>query len=88
MRIDINDFISECNLPKDAKSNWTWPEGCSTSMHRPNNIQKCDYAVFWKWMNGLDFSQFTIVTPFQPNKWTGIQFSKLHDKVKLYKLSS
>lgn len=74
-------LVLACHHPEDAKSNWTWPAGCSTTISRPNNAPKCAYAVFWKWLNGFDVSQFTIVTPFQPMMWSGIQFFKSDDKV-------
>ena len=74
-------LVLTCHLPEDAKSNWTWPAGCSASISRHNNARKCDYAVFWKWLNGFDVSQFTIITPFQPKMWSGIQFFRSDDKV-------
>ena len=74
-------LVLDCHLPEGAKSNWIWPAGCSATTRQSNNVRRCDYAVFWKWMNGFDVSQFTIVTPFKPMMWSGIQFSRLVDKV-------
>ena len=74
-------LVLDCHLPEGEKFNWTWPAGCSATTRQSNNIRRCDYAVFWKWMNGFDVSQFTIVTPFKPKMWSGIQFSRLVDKV-------
>ena len=52
-------------------------------MDREIKVEKCEYLVFWLWMNGFNLAHITIVTPFVPRKWFGIQFSNNRDKVNL-----
>ena len=79
-------LVDMCVLPKGVKTSWRWPEGCSASMDRGKNVERCDYLVYWNWINGMDVAEFTVVTPFATRKWTGIQFSDNREKVKsIYK---
>ena len=78
----ISNLVNVCELPKGVQTSWRWPEDCSVSMDRGKNVERCDYLVYWKWMNGMNVAQFTLVTPFVTKKWSGIQFSDNRNKVK------
>jgi hypothetical protein len=79
----ISNLVDVCELPKGVQTSWRWPKDCSVSMERGKNVQRCEYLVNWKWMNGMDVAQFTLVTPFIKRKWSGIQFLDDREKVKL-----